>query len=111
MMKLASYLDVAFEILKFNSEESYQRLFEQFKLFTSSYQLPESVGVEFQIGPATYQDYVTACRLTIWTYGYGNTDLEARNHWAEGLKVVEEFLEDESRTWAGELQKGHRTIS
>ncbi len=109
--KLVSYVDLAFEILEFNARENFERLFDRFRN-SSSHRLSESTGVEFEIGPATYRvHHFPGWRVTVWNFGYGQTDAEARVHWALGLEVLREFLSNESRLFSQEHKGNRKTIT
>ena len=111
--KLVSYVDLAFEILKFNgSQKAFEHLFEWLRTFAAGWPPSEAVGIEFEIGPASYNDHhFLGWRVSAWNYGYGQNDSEARESWKVGLGLLQKFLENESSRFSHELHRGEEAIS
>ena len=115
-VKLVSYVDIAFEVLGWNHRENFVELFNLFLAHLQERDLmvalPDAIAVEFETAPCFYADHGFSGRLvTIWNYGYGDNENEAIDMWSSGLKVVRDFLVEQSSVSRDELKKGYQTIS
>jgi hypothetical protein len=112
--KLASYVDIVFEIVDFNGKDNFRRLFDSFESSARQYPQSDAIGVEFSIGPVSFNDLgVGGEYLALWNYGYGHSDSQAVTRWAMGLDLVRKFFDKESRSPGNqnELRKSRRTVS
>lgn len=109
--KISSYVTVAFEILDWNVKENYKQLYDEFLLFARSRRPVEHSIVEFELVPTSYNDHsLTAWSVDIWNSGFGNKSKESRKTWAESLRVVKGFIQDQNQKYSNQLLQERRKI-
>lgn len=92
---MTSFVRICFEILGWNfDDENYRKLFAMFEDGTQRMpNLPDPLVIEFEVDPAYFGDHNDArdSALTIWTHGYGLTDMgeRRRRRKATGLWVFQ----------------------
>jgi hypothetical protein len=97
--RMNSYFNVVFDVLNWNLYiKNFEGLYSKFEEFAGSKgDLPNSYGVQFEIGTAIFNEHdgLTGLHVAIWNFGYGNNDTDARREWAKGLVIVHEFFKRE----------------
>jgi hypothetical protein len=112
--KVTSYVTIAFEILEWNMPKgTYEDMYKYFQQYAAQYSTPNSVVVEFELIPTSYNDHgiSRAWSLDVWNTGLGNSEAEARGAWYSGLQIVQDFLAWQSSLYGNELKRGRKTIS
>jgi hypothetical protein len=111
--KLTSFVIVVFEILDWNHEENYNRLFQEFNeaMAVPKRMIPDFTSIQFEIHPVTFNAHQRrAAGLTIWVNGYGRNEAEAKENWKAGVAVTQEYFKETRLRFQTELDKGAKTV-
>jgi len=112
--KRTSFVTVVFEILEWNHEENFQRLFQEFDgaMRDAKNIIPEFVMIEFEIHNVTFNAHAfKGFGATIWVDGFGRDEEEAMHHWRIGIAPIQEYFRQSRSMFQRELDKGRKTVS
>jgi hypothetical protein len=113
--RLTSYFDIVFSFLDWNLQEgNFRGLYQAFEEFAGSKgDLPNSYGVEFETGVATFNDHnsIKGFQVGIWNFGYGETDKDAHREWAKGVAIVHEFFVKQNAAHPSGRYRSLKTVS
>jgi hypothetical protein len=118
--KLTSWFNVVYEPLDWNqSPGNFEGLFRSCEEFIRSKGgSPDTYGVEFSIGYATFNDHridehsvICGFHVCVWNHGYGKDSTSARREWAKGINIIYEFFEREIVAHPSDQFSGLRKVS
>lgn len=112
--KVSSYVTVAYEILDWNlAPEHFRGLCESFRQYAAGVKAPVKLLIEFELIPTSYRDHgvARAWSVDLWVSGLGTSKEAARATWRAGLRILQDFLTQQSALYADRLNQGHATLS
>ena len=112
--KISSYITLAFELLDFNTEDNFRKMYGEFQSYVALITIQQDCCIEFELVPTSYRSAenvaYTAWSVDVWIHGYGPNEEEAKTSWLDGMLAVKGFILDQNTRYRTILRTNRKKI-